>query len=90
MTPTPETVVTSYMIAHGMARGAVMSGGMSLQTLAQLVMTDHRTLLAVARAASSPDSRNLQQANEAIERLIALTTPPDTINASPRMNGQTR
>ena len=81
--PTPHTLVYSYLMAHGMARGAVMSGGMNARQLLDLIRADHEALLAVARESSIPGSTNLKAANEAVERLIAATRPLDGAPATP-------
>ncbi|MFT8719316.1 hypothetical protein [Acetobacter sp.] len=81
--PTPHTLVYSYLMAHGMARGAVMSGGMNARQLLDLIRADHEALLAVAHESSAPGSTNLKAANEAVERLIAATQPLDGAPAIP-------
>ncbi|MFT8804026.1 MAG: hypothetical protein ABF856_02410 [Acetobacter aceti] len=86
--PTPHTLVYSYMIAHGMARGAVMSGGITPHRLTEIIVLDHAALLAVAREETSPGDSNMQAANSAIERLIAVTEPMDGAPSEPSV--QTR
>lgn len=81
--PTPHTLIYSYMIAHGMARGAVMSGGITPHRLTEIIVLDHEALLAVAREESSPADSNMRAANKAIEQLIAVTTPVDGAPAAP-------
>ncbi|WP_010667745.1 hypothetical protein [Acetobacter aceti] len=81
--PTPHTLVYSYMMAHGMARGAVMSGGITPRRLTEIIVLDHEALLAVAREESLPSDSNMRAANKAIEQLIATTTPVDGAPTSP-------
>lgn len=81
--PTPHTLIYSYMIAHGMARGAVMSGGITAHRLTEIIVLDHEALLAVAREESLPSDSNMRAANRAIEQLIAATAPVDGAPAEP-------
>lgn len=71
------------MMAHGMARGAVMSGGITPRRLTEIIVLDHEALLAVAREESLPSDSNMRAANKAIEQLIATTTPVDGAPTSP-------
>ncbi|GBQ22907.1 hypothetical protein AA0472_0923 [Acetobacter estunensis NRIC 0472] len=86
--PTPHSLIYSYMMAHGMARGAVMSGGMTPRQIMELIVVDHAALLAVAREMAEPSGGNMHAANDAIIRLVALTQPVDgkpQAPAQPRM-----
>lgn len=40
ITPTPTTLIYSYIIAHGMARGRVMSGDLAPQDVIRLAQAD--------------------------------------------------
>ncbi|NHN87542.1 hypothetical protein GOB81_02705 [Acetobacter sp. LMG 1627] len=81
--PTPHTLIYSYLMAHGMARGAVMSGGMNMQQLLDLIRIDREALRAVSRETAAPGSDNLRAANQAVERLIDATKPLDGGPATP-------
>lgn len=75
--PTPHTLIYSYLIAHGMARGYVMSGNLDMKQLATVLMADRAALLAVMAETANPSSPHLHAAGNAIEQLLATVEPSD-------------
>ncbi|MDN7354073.1 hypothetical protein [Acetobacter senegalensis] len=66
ITPTPTTLIYSYLIAHGMARGRVMSGDLTPQDVIQLARADQMALLSVLMAEKEHSARNFKDAGEAM------------------------
>ncbi|ATJ91314.1 MULTISPECIES: hypothetical protein [Acetobacter] len=61
ITPTPTTLIYSYIIAHGMARGRVMSGDLAPQDVIRLAQADQTALLSVLMAEKEPSRKNFLQ-----------------------------
>lgn len=61
ITPTPTTLIYSYIIAHGMARGRVMSGDLAPQDVIRLAQADQMALLSVLMAEKEPSRKNFLQ-----------------------------
>lgn len=61
ITPTPTTLIYSYIIAHGMARGRVMSGDLAPQDVIRLAQADQMALLSVLMAEKEPSRENFLQ-----------------------------
>lgn len=64
--PTPSTLIYSYIIANGMARGHIMVDRLTTEQIVSLAATDHMTLLAILLAAREPTPRNFERANNAM------------------------
>ncbi|MCG4252940.1 hypothetical protein K6W37_03350 [Acetobacter senegalensis] len=62
ITPTPTTLIYSYIIAHGMARGRVMSGDLAPQDVIRLEEIDHKMLLTVIYANKNFSEENFRKA----------------------------
>ncbi|GBQ68523.1 hypothetical protein AA103196_1966 [Ameyamaea chiangmaiensis NBRC 103196] len=79
--PDQHTIIYTYLMVHGMARGYVMSEPLSRDELAHLVAVDRSALLAVATETGTPSSRNLKVASAAVVRLLDLvgTSPAGTV-----------
>ncbi|KAA8389440.1 hypothetical protein FOH24_08655 [Acetobacter tropicalis] len=60
ITPTPTTLIYSYIIAHGMARGRVMSGDLAPQDVIRLAQADQMALLSVLMAEKEPSYKNIR------------------------------
>lgn len=82
--PTPHTLIYTYLMAHGMARGTVMSGEMTPQKLTGLLVADRAALLAVLKETAYPSGTNLAAASKAVQVLLAATDPTDHGAARPR------
>lgn len=66
ITPTPTTLIYSYIIAHGMARGRVMSGDLAPQDVIRLAQADQMALLSVLIAEKEPSRKNFNYNRSAI------------------------
>lgn len=75
--PTPHTLVYAYLMAHGMARGCVMSGGLDMAGLKEVMVADRFALLAVMLETAHPSDTNMKQASQAVQRLLAAVQPAD-------------
>ena len=71
-------VVMTYLIAHGMAESAVMSGHLNRAGLVQLIRSDHAALIAIQAQASNPSRPALAHADGAVRALIERATMLDT------------
>ncbi|WP_428392708.1 hypothetical protein [Lichenicoccus sp.] len=71
-------VVMTYLIAHGMAESAVMSGHLNRAGLVQLIRSDHAALVAIQAQASNPSGTALTHADGAVRALIDNATRLDT------------
>ena len=69
--PTPNTLVYSYIITNGMARGHIMADRLSDAQLMTLASADHTALMAVILAAHQPTRRNFDLANQAMELYLS-------------------
>ncbi|NHN85839.1 hypothetical protein GOB93_14480 [Acetobacter musti] len=83
MRPTPHTLIYTYLMAHGMARGTVMSGDITPPQLTGLLVADRAALLAVMKETAYPSGANLVAASRAVQQLLAATQPSDYGAASP-------
>lgn len=66
ITPTPTTLIYSYIIAHGMARGRVMSGDLAPQDVIRLAQADQMALLSVLMAEKEPSRKAMERARSAV------------------------
>jgi len=73
----PHSLIYTYLMAHGMAFGYVMGGNVDQKGLELLVAIDHNAQLSVANELKQPSAEHLQQANQAVETLLAFVTPPN-------------
>lgn len=72
ITPTPTTLLYSYIIAHGMARGRIMSGDLAPQDVIRLAQADQMALLSVLRVEKEPSYKNIKYAKRISENFIGL------------------
>jgi len=68
----PHVVVYAYLMAHGMARGYVMSEPVGKDDLARLISVDRTALLAVAQESTQPSPAHLRSATAAVESLLSM------------------
>mgnify|MGYP003364949245 FL=1 len=80
--PTPRTLIYSYVIASGMARGQVMSGLVSPERLVQIVNADRTALAAILNAEYSPSGAGIKNAGQAMENFLAVIEPADPTPSS--------
>lgn len=78
ISPTPHTLIYSYVIASGMARGQVMSGRVSPERLVQIVNADRAALAAIAYAEYNPSSAGIENAGVAMENFLAVIEPSNS------------
>ncbi|MBS1002631.1 hypothetical protein [Acetobacter thailandicus] len=71
LTPTPRTLVYSYIIANGMARGRIMRGAVSHEQLIALAKIDRQVLLSILIAQRYPSHRNFHLAEDAVIAYLA-------------------
>ena len=71
-------VLTTYLIAHGMAESAVMSGHLDRAGLTELISSDHAALVAIRAQARNPSRTALARADGAVRTLIDRATTLDT------------
>lgn len=75
ITPTPTTLIYSYIIAHGMARGRVMSGDLAPQDVIRLAQADQMALLSVLMAEKEPSRRSFKGAANAVVSFLSALNP---------------
>lgn len=83
--PTPHTLIYTYLMAHGMARAAVMSGAVQPEALPQLLVADQAALHDVVLETLQPSDHQLKTAGQSVQQLLSLTEPPDAGKAKPRI-----
>ncbi|OUI83590.1 hypothetical protein HK22_09135 [Gluconobacter sp. DsW_056] len=79
--PSPNSRLYAYLIAHGMARGAVMTGQIGPEGLTRLVTLDKAAQQATLNALKLQSSSANRQADQALSSLLAdlpQKTPPIT------------
>ncbi|WP_249208297.1 hypothetical protein [Gluconobacter albidus] len=79
--PSPNSRLYAYLIAHGMARGAVMTGQIGPEGLTRLVTLDRAAQQATLNALKLQNSSANRQADQALSSLLAdlpQKTPPIT------------
>lgn len=77
--PSPNSRLYAYLIAHGMARGAVMTGQIGPEGLVRLVTLDKAAQQATVNALKLQSSSANRQADQALSNLLAdlpQKTPP--------------
>ncbi len=80
--PTPRTLIYSYVIASGMARGQVMSGLVPPERLIRIVDADRTALAAILVAEHSPTGADIKTASQAVENFLAVIEPSDVTPTS--------
>ena len=75
---TPSTLLYSYAIANGMARGQLMSGTMTLPQIVTLVAADRAALGAILVFRDHPSNGTLNMAGHKVEDFLAALEQPDT------------
>lgn len=74
--PTPKTVLYSYVIANGMARGRLMSDRVTVAEYMRILQSDRAALSAIMQLRDRPTNENLHNAGEKVEDFIALINSP--------------
>ena len=74
--PTPRTVLYSYVIANGMARGRLMSDRVTVAEYMRILQSDRAALSAIMQLRDRPTNENLHNAGEKVEDFIALINSP--------------
>lgn len=86
--PTPKTVLYSYVIANGMARGRLMSDRVTVGEYMRILQSDREALTAIMQLRDRPSNENLNKAGQRVEDFISLinsppaAVTPDNIQAS--------
>ncbi|WP_086638547.1 hypothetical protein [Acetobacter okinawensis] len=75
---TPSTLLYSYAIANGMARGQLMSGTMTLPQIVNIVTADRAALGAILLFRDHPNNSTLIVAGQKVEDFLATLDQPDT------------
>lgn len=87
---TPSTLLYSYAIANGMARGQLMSGSMTLPQIVRIITADRAALNAILVFRDHPGHDTLQLAGQKVEDFLAVidqpANPADSVMVMP--NGQ--
>ncbi|MBS1067135.1 hypothetical protein [Gluconobacter cerinus] len=68
--PSPNARLYAYLIAHGMARGALMRGKVTPQNVQKLISLDHDAQKAVLNATRLQTSSENRQADAAIAAFL--------------------
>ncbi|WP_338331507.1 hypothetical protein [Acetobacter sp. LMG 32666] len=79
---TPSTLLYSYAIANGMARGQLMSGGLTLPQIVHIVTADRAALAAILAFRDHPDGNTLKVAGLKVESFLATIDEPATFSGS--------
>ncbi|MFT8806958.1 hypothetical protein [Gluconobacter sp.] len=80
--PSPNSRLYAYLIAHGMARGALMTGQIGPEGLTRLVTLDRAAQQATVNALKLQSSSANRQADQALSSLLA-DLPQKTPSAPP-------
>ena len=79
---TPRTILYSYVIANGMARGRLMSDRVTVGEYMRILQSDRDALTAIMQFRDSPTNENLHNAGQRVEDFITLiNSPPPTAAA---------
>lgn len=68
--PTPRTMMYSYIIANGMARGRMMAGRADATQIMSMAQADRLALIAIITADREPSRQATQAANAALASYI--------------------
>ncbi|MCP1241156.1 hypothetical protein GOB86_01005 [Acetobacter lambici] len=79
---TPSTLLYSYAIANGMARGQLMSGGLTLPQIVHIVTADRAALAAILAFRDHPGSNTLKVAGLKVEDFLATIDEPAIFSGS--------
>ena len=79
---TPSTLLYSYAIANGMARGQLMSGGLTLPEIVHIVTADREALAAILVFRDHPGHNTLRVAGLKVEDFLATIDDPTTFSGS--------
>ena len=76
---TPRTVLYSYLMANGMARGRLMSETVTPAQYLRIVQADRSALIAILLFRDKPSQRNLGNAGQRVEDFLGvIEAPPST------------
>lgn len=73
---TPSTLLYSYAIVNGMARGQLMSGTMTLPQIIHIVTADRAALAAILFFRDHPDNDTFMAAGRKVEDFLAVLDQP--------------
>lgn len=73
---TPATLLYSYTIVSGMARGQFMSGTMTLPQIIQIVTADRAAIAAIQFFRDHPGSDSFRVADQKVEDFLAVLDQP--------------
>lgn len=79
---TPRTILYSYVIANGMARGRLMSDRVTVGEYMRILQSDRNALTAIMQFRDSPTNENLHNAGQRVEDFIALINSPPAAAAA--------
>lgn len=79
---TPSTLLYSYAIANGMARGQLMSGGLTLPQIVHIITADRAALGAILVFRDHPGHDTLMMAGLKVEDFLAVIDQPVTPDGS--------
>ncbi|MGD7068704.1 hypothetical protein [Acetobacter sp. AAB5] len=83
---TPRTLLYSYVIANGMARGRIMTEDLPPTQVFNIITTDRNALLAILAFRDKPTRRRLRKAGQKVEDFIGAVEQP-TQPLSPALSG---
>ncbi|KXV38596.1 hypothetical protein AD942_13550 [Gluconobacter japonicus] len=69
--PSPNARLYAYLVAHGMARGALIGGRITARNVPKLISLDHDAQKAVLNAMRSQTSAENRKADAAIAALLS-------------------
>lgn len=73
---TPRTLLYSYVIANGMARGRLMTEDLPPDQVYNIIKTDRNALVAILAFRDKPTRRTLRQAGHKVEDFIGAVEQP--------------
>lgn len=73
---TPSTLLYSYAIANGMARGQLMNGGMTLPQIVQILTADRSALSAILVFRDHPGAETFRLAGQKVEDFLFVIDHP--------------
>ncbi|MFT8417430.1 MAG: hypothetical protein ABF636_01185 [Acetobacter sp.] len=79
---TPSTLLYSYAIVNGMARGQLMSGGMTLPQIIHIVTADRAALAAILFFRDHPSNGAFMAAGQKVEDFLAVIDQPVGLQSS--------
>ncbi|MBO1324046.1 hypothetical protein K2X14_02605 [Acetobacter sp. TBRC 12305] len=75
---TPRTVLYSYLVANGMARGRLMSETVTPAEYLHIVQADRSALIAILLFRDKPNPQNLGKAGQRVEDFLGVIEAPSS------------